>query len=174
MPEGAMKSAPERACDKATRPRFSSVASLSTSPLVTTPQCPCEVYSSKQASSMTTMSGNFFLMARVACWTRPSSFHASEPTASFLSGTPNRISEGMPSSAAFCASATHSSTESCACPGIDAMGLRVAFPGMTNSGSMKSSARRCVSRTIFRRFSVRRTRRGRYSGNCMPGGYSIL
>ena len=58
------------------------------------------VYSSKQASSMTVSSGHAFLMARVACCTRPSSFHASEPTASFLSGTPKRMTAGMPSSCA--------------------------------------------------------------------------
>ena len=137
MPDGAMTSTPgARVADERARPRFSSEASLSTSPSWTTPQWPWSVYSQKQASGMTTSSGSAFLIARVACCTRPSSFHASEPTASFLLGDAEqdhrRDAEiGRHS----CASATASSTESCNWPGMRGDRLaRTPFPGTTNSG----------------------------------------
>ena len=46
-----------------------------------------------------------------AFWMIPLSFHASEPTASFFSGTPNRITAGMPRSAAAAAASTALSIE---------------------------------------------------------------
>ena len=50
-------SAPARACDRAPAASHSSVASLSTSPLTTLPQCPWLVYSQLQTSVMTSRSG---------------------------------------------------------------------------------------------------------------------
>jgi len=68
------------------------VRSLSTSPeSVSTPQWPWSVYSQKQTSVMTTVSGRARLMARTALGTTPESSQALEPTASLCSGMPNRI-----------------------------------------------------------------------------------
>ena len=70
-----------------------------------TPQCPCVVYSQKQASTITHISGVAFLMARTACCTAPSGCQASLPTSSFFDGKPNRITAGIPSAAISLASA---------------------------------------------------------------------
>ncbi len=111
MPDGATRSAPARAYDSAARPRLSSVASLSISPFITTPQWPCVVYSQKHASTETISSGVAFLMARIARCTTPSGCQASLPTSSFFSGRPNRMTPGMPSLAISSASRASSSTE---------------------------------------------------------------
>ncbi len=66
IPDGAIRSAPARAYEIAARPRFSSVASLSIWPSITTPQWPCVVYSQKHASTETISSGVAFLIARIA------------------------------------------------------------------------------------------------------------
>jgi len=47
------------------------------------------------------------------------------------------------------------------CPGIDEIGFSTPEPGTQNSGYTKSSTDSRVSRTIRRRLSVRRIRRGR-------------
>ena len=106
-------SAPARAYESATRPRFSSVASLSSCAVgvLTTPQWPCVVYSQKQASTATVSSGTAFLMARTAFCTTPSGCQASLPTSSFFSGRPNRMTAGMPSFAISSASRASMSTE---------------------------------------------------------------
>ena len=68
-----------------------------------------------------------FLMARMARCTRPSAFQASVPTASFFSGTPNRITAGMPSFAISSASRASLSTENWNWPGSDEISLLHAF-----------------------------------------------
>jgi hypothetical protein len=71
-----------------------------------TPQWPWLVYSQKHTSAMTQSPGTFSLIACVALWTMPSLFQACEPSGSFLSGMPKRITEGTPASQARFASVT--------------------------------------------------------------------
>ncbi len=71
MSDGATISAPARACDTAALASHSSVASLSTSPFTTLPQCPWLVYSQLQTSVITSRLGAPSLMARMACCTMP-------------------------------------------------------------------------------------------------------
>ena len=78
--------------------------------------------------------GRAFLIARIAFCTTPVSFHASEPTASLRSGMPNRITAGMPTSAAASAASTALSTEKLNCPGNEPIGFCTPLPGTTNSG----------------------------------------
>ena len=74
MSLGATASAPASACEIAVFARSSTVMSLSTWPSGrTTPQWPCDVYSQRHTSVMTTSSGSASLIARVASWTTPSS-----------------------------------------------------------------------------------------------------
>ena len=80
--EGAMKSAPAAAATTACLPRFSRVASLSTPWSHSTPQWPWEVYSQKQVSDMTIISGTVDLQIRDIRATRPFSFQVSLPVAS--------------------------------------------------------------------------------------------
>ena len=91
MSLGQTTSAPASAWLTAVRASSSSVASLSTSPSAITPQWPWDVYSHRQTSVSSSSSGNRGLSARSACCTMPSSSHAPEPSSSFSSGTPNRI-----------------------------------------------------------------------------------
>ena len=59
-------------------------------------------------------------------------------------------------------------------PGIDATGSGASMPSFTNSGATRSSTERRVSATSRRMAGVRRSRRGRCSGNgttpWLPGG----
>src|SRR5690606_42000095 len=103
----------------------------SPTPSRTTPQCPWDVYSQRHTSVITTSSGTASLMAATARCTTPSSAYARLPTSSFDSGTPNRRTAGIPSSAASTASRTTSSTDVCATPGIDDTGRRTPDPGTT-------------------------------------------
>ena len=89
MSDGATMSAPARACDTAARASRSSELSLSTSPSMMIPQCPWSVYSHRQTSVMTMMSGAARLNARTASCTMPSAAYASVPSASFEAGSPN-------------------------------------------------------------------------------------
>ena len=141
------------------------MASLSISPSTTTPQWPWVVYSQKQASTISTSSGTASFIARSARWTTPSACQASLPTSSFFSGRPNRMTAGMPRRATSSASRAASSAERWNCPGRDGIGLRMPRPGRTNSGNTRSSAARVVSRTRRRMAGLRRSRRGRVSGN---------
>ena len=98
MSLGATASAPASACETAVRASSSSVWSLSTTPSArSTPQWPCDVYSHRHRSVMTSRSGCAALIARVASWITPSSSHAPEPSASLLAGSPNSSTAGMPS-----------------------------------------------------------------------------
>jgi len=134
MPDGATMSTPARAYETTVRARFSSDASLSSSRSWITPQWPWSVYSQKQASAITTSSGQRFLIALIARWTTPLADHASEPTASFFSGMPNRITDGMPASYAAAAASTALSTDHTCWPGIDEIGFCTPWPGAQNSG----------------------------------------
>ena len=78
---------------------------------MSTPQWPWSVYSQKQASAATASWGASFLIWRMACWTTPLSLQASDPTASFLPGTPNSMTPETPMSAAARAASTALSTE---------------------------------------------------------------
>ena len=61
-----------------------------------TPQWPCDVYSHRQRSVMTSRSGCAALIARVASWTTPSSSHAPEPSSSLLGGQAEQQHAGDP------------------------------------------------------------------------------
>ena len=91
IPLGPRISAPALAWLTATRPSTSRVASLSTAPSRTMPQCPWLVYSQQQRSVMSSRSGYFCRRRRSACWTIPSSEKFSVPTWSLDAGIPKRI-----------------------------------------------------------------------------------
>src|SRR5438105_265117 len=89
-------------------------------------------------SATRTMSGNASFSALKPVQTGPFASQALVPSASLWSGMPNRIRERTPALYALRASSTRLSTESCATPGMEAMGLRTPRPDTANSGSMKS------------------------------------
>ena len=71
MSEGATMSAPAWAWESAVLASSSRVASLSTSSPARQPQWPWSVYSHRQTSVTTVMSGARFFSSRMACWTMP-------------------------------------------------------------------------------------------------------
>ena len=95
MSDGATTSAPAAACDSAARTSCSTVGSFAISSSTTIPQCPCDVYSHRHTSVTTSRPGTSRLIAR-----RQSGpalrVYAPEPTASFVSGRPNRRTPGIP------------------------------------------------------------------------------
>ncbi|MNJ57039.1 hypothetical protein D3C77_526140 [compost metagenome] len=97
--DGAMKSAPAAAAITACLPRLTRVASLSTPWSCTTPQWPWLVYSQKQVSDITTISGTVSLQIRAMRATRPFSFQVSLPTSSRWCETPKVITDLMPARA---------------------------------------------------------------------------
>ena len=161
MSDGATKSVPATACDSATCTRCDTVTSLTISSPSRMPQWPCDVYSHRQTSVITTRSGTCRFISRTADCTGASGSAASEPTASLRSGRPNRSTPGTPSAFAAAASLTASSTDNWKTPGIDETSRRMPLPSQTKSGRTKQSGLRCVSRTRRRIASVRRRRRGR-------------
>ena len=163
MSEGATTSAPASACETATRASRPTVASLSTSPPSTRPQWPCEVYSHRQTSVATSMSGVSRLIARTAACTGASGSSAALPASSLSSGRgrPNSRTDRTPSPAAAAVSATARSTDNWNTPGIDGTSRRTPPPAQTNRGRTSASAERRVSRTRPRSAAERRRRRGR-------------
>ena len=164
MPDGATRSAPARACDSAARPRFSSVASLSTSPSTTTPQWPCVVYSQKQASTACTAArGTAFLIARSARCTRPSSFHASRADRVLLLGHAEQDHRRDAELRASSASRTTSSTENwTAGHRRDRRAHALARDDEQRVDEVVGRERRLAHHAPER--GVRRRRRGRVSG----------
>ena len=71
-----------------------------------TPQWPCAVYSQRQTSVSRSSSGKRARSARSACWTIPSAIQAPEPSSSFSSGMPKRITALTPARS----SSSHSRT----------------------------------------------------------------
>jgi hypothetical protein len=106
MSDGATMSAPARAWETAARASKSSVGSFRISWPSTIPQCPWSVYSHKQTSLTITIPGTALRIAVMARCTAPSGAYASEPVASFFSGSPNNMIAGIPSPA----TSRHSST----------------------------------------------------------------
>src|SRR5512132_1584154 len=94
----------------------------------------------------------------------PSEFHASDPSASLCTGTPNSTNARTPRSRISAASLRSDSIVCWACPGIDEIGVGSSIPSFTNNGAIRSAGRTSVSRTSSRRATVRRRRRGRCSG----------
>ena len=98
--EGATMSAPARAAHTAAAACRGREASLSTSPPRRTPQWPCEVYSHRQMSAMTSScprpAAHSSLMRRTARGTGPPSSHAPLPSSSLRAGTPKSISPAIP------------------------------------------------------------------------------
>ena len=133
----------------------------------TIPQCPCDMYSQRQTSPISSRLGTSRLIARAALCTMPSSAHAPVAISSFDSGSPNRITLGMPRDFTSAHSFTASSMERLNTPGMEPMGLRIPSPGHTNSGYTNPSGLRRVSRTNERMASLRRRRRGRSIGNAI-------
>src|SRR5688500_456426 len=164
MSLGATTSAPASTWLTAVRASSSTVSSFATSPSRITPQWPCAVYSQRQTSVIRTSSGCSARRARSARWTIPSSSQAPDPSSSFSSGTPKRISALPPRAASSPASATRSSTEKRLIPGSS--WLRTVV-GPTKYGITKSSRSSLVSRTSPRRESVRRRRRSRVAGKAL-------
>src|SRR6478609_7397037 len=110
---------------------------------------------------MTPSSGTAFLIARAARQTRLSGLTASEPTGSRRAGSVygKSATAGMPSFAARSAARTASSSERRSTPGIEAIPCRTRSPSIRNSGQIRSSTVRVVSRTRRRDQSARRLRR---------------
>ena len=125
------------------------------------PQCPCDVYSHRQTSVITTSPGDASFSARTACCTMPSASYASDPTSSFAAGSPNSSTAGIPSDRSSSASRASWSSERWYCPGIDEISSRTPSPCVTNSGYTKSLGDSRVSRTSARSASLRRSRRKR-------------
>ena len=120
-----------------------------------------------QTSVMTARPGTCSLISRIARCTSPWSFHASLPSGSLRCGIPNRIIAGTPAACVSRAARTTWSTDICATPGIEPIGVFTSRPGQTKYGWMKSSGASRVSRIIRRSVSVRRSRRGRFIGNAI-------
>ncbi|MNV52247.1 hypothetical protein D3C71_1443290 [compost metagenome] len=97
--EGAITSAPARAAATACLPRLIRVWSLSTSWLCSTPQWPWSVYSQKQVSDITIISGTASLAMRDMRETRPSSRQVSLPLLSRWWETPKVITDLIPARA---------------------------------------------------------------------------
>jgi hypothetical protein len=70
----------------------------------------------------------------------------------------------MPMDAASLPSFSSSSMLSRAWPGMELIGSRTPRPWTTKRGSIRSSTRRVVSRTMCRSSADSRSRRGRYTG----------
>src|SRR5882724_7289948 len=113
---------------------------------------------------MATTSGAASLMALNAVHTGPLGSQAPVPCASLWSGMPNRITLRTPAARAALVSSTIRSTESCATPGMEPIGLRTPRPATANSGRIRSDGWIRVSRTMERSAAVRRRRRGRSLG----------
>ncbi len=96
MADGATMSAPAFTCESAVSASTSSVASFCTCPFSIMPQWPWLVYSHRQTSVITSMSGTSFLTRFTACWTMPSLANAPVPCSSFFAGMPKSRSAGMP------------------------------------------------------------------------------
>ena len=164
MSLGATASAPASACEIAVRASSSTVMSLSTSPSRTNPQWPCDVYSQRHTSVITTRSGWASLSARTAICTMPSSSYAPEPASSLSAGIPKRSTAPIPEAWISVASATSSEIEKRSIPGIDSTGSRTSEPETTKSGWTRCAGESSVSRTRSRSVSVRRMRRSRVAG----------
>src|SRR5438128_470964 len=172
MSLGATTSAPDCAYATAARARSGSVWSLATATCprasrASGPQCPWSVYSHRHTSAMATTSGAASLMALNAVHTGPLGSHAPVPCASLWSGMPNRITLRTPAALAVVVSSTIRSTESCATPGMEPIGLRTPRPLTANSGRIRSDGWMRVSRTMERSAAVRRSRRGRSLGKAI-------
>ena len=168
MSLGATASAPAAAWEIAVLASSSSVMSLSTWPSSrTTPQWPCEVYSHRHTSVITTSSGRASLMARTASWTTPSSSNAPEACSSLCDGMPNSSTAGTPSSCASAASSTAWEIDSRSMPGIASIGVRLSVPSSTNIGWTRCDGVSSVSRTMSRSRPVRRSRRMRVAGKAI-------
>jgi hypothetical protein len=99
-----------------------------------TPQWPWSVYSHRQTSAMTVMSGTWRLIPSIADCTGPEGSHDEEPMPSFFSGSPKSSTARMPASYARRASSTASRTRNWNTPGIDPISVRARDGGTTNSG----------------------------------------
>src|SRR6266540_7385154 len=164
MSLGQTASAPASTWLTAVRAISSSDSSFRISPSRTTPQWPCEVYSQRQTSVRRSSSGYLGLSSRSARWTIPSSSQAPEPSSSFASGIPKRITERTPSVASSSTSGASSATVKRLIPGSCSSGCD---SGATNNGITKSSRSSRVSRTSDLSASVRRSRRRRVSGKLL-------
>ena len=126
------------------------------------------MYSHKQTSPISSRPGTSRLMARAAFCTMPSSAQAPVAMSSLVSGSPNRITLGMPS-------ALHlGALLYCFVDGeVEDSGHRTHFLAHAFSRDRQTADRRNlrelrrVSRTNERIASLRRRRRGRSIGNAM-------
>ncbi len=165
MSLGATTSAPASTCETAVRASSSSDASLSTSPSRSTPQWPCAVYSQRQTSVISSSSGKRGRSARSACWTIPSSIQAPEPSSSFSSGMPNRITALTPART----SSSHSrTTPSTVCRAQRGQALVRERLGRDEERHARGRRARPSSRARGRAARpVRRRRRSRVAGNVL-------
>ena len=162
MSLGATTSAPASTWLTAVRASSSRLRSFATSPSTTIPQWPCEVYSQRQTSVVSTSSGKRGRSARSACWTIPSSSQAPVASSSFSAGIPNSITARTPLAASASTSRTSPSTSKRAIPGRSSF---ASGSGATKYGITNWSSESRVSRTSPRSGAVRRKRRSRTSGN---------
>ena len=104
----------------------------------------------------------------------PAGSSAAEPRASLTAGMPNRISPPTPASTASTAALRRLSRVCCSTPGIEPTGRGSLIPSLTNSGRTRSPARTLVDATSRRSAAVRRSLRGRATGNPALIGRSCL
>ncbi len=166
IPDGPTMCTPAAAWATAISAYTASVASLSTDPSgARTPQCPCEVNSSRHRSLITTVASPTSLTtSRMATLRMPSGSTPAEPCGSCAAGTPKSIRPPTPASTASTAALRSDSRECCMTPGIDLIGRGSVSPSRTNIGRMSWRGSSVVSLTSRRRAGVLRNRRGRTSG----------
>ena len=177
IPESPRTCAPEAAWASAMSAYRSSVVSLSTTvrpvaSVVSTPQCPWSVNSSRQRSVMTTSSSpTASTTARVAMLRIPSGSSAPEPRASLVSGTPKSMIPPIPAATQARASATSESSVCWTTPGIEEISTGSVMPSRTKTGRTRSAGCSRVSATRRRSGVLPRIRRGRTAG---PGGRGLV
>ena len=181
-----MISTPDRASETDVRARSSRLASFKISysalaggaaaaapsdcgDVFTMPQCPCDMYSQRQTSPITTTFRTSLLIARVAFCTMPSSAHAPVAISSFCSGQPEqdyRENSKTPAFADLLDRLVYREVE-------DARHRTHFFADVCPRANEQRVDQRFgvsrVSRTSARKVSVRRKRRRRLTGNAMGG-----
>ena len=108
------------------------------------------MYSQRQTSVITSISGAACLASRTAWAMMPSGLVESLPTASFAAGIPKRITPPNPRSRRTRISSTSSSGENWKLPGIEAISCRTPLPGRTKSGITRFAGERRVCRASCR------------------------
>ena len=103
----------------------------------------------------------------------PSASVAAEPSASRCAGMPKSIRPPTPASTAAPAASTSDERVCCTTPGIDSSGDGFCSDSFTKIGNTRSAGCKRVSATSRRSAGVRRSRRGRTTGNAAPSVIAV-